>query len=195
MKWTNWASFPGMARDFSVIQNVGTGCRANLASCWVTRAKVARVWIWPLSAEVKNEWSYTSVVPICPRGMERENFAFPCSFTFTVSCNPATHCHNSNNVRFELCPRDVCLRPYLPSGIASHVYFIKWSQEGRSVVLVMWLHHPGQWFYLPPGRLYFFELWQRSAGTWNVCIVMTRYFSWHFSWSLSVLQIGTQHRK
>jgi hypothetical protein len=65
-------------------------------------------------------------------------------------------CHNSKNAHFELCPQGVCLRPYLPSGIASHVYFLKWPREGRSVVvLLMRLHHPSQWLFLSPEKLYF----------------------------------------
>jgi hypothetical protein len=52
-------------------------------------------------------------------------------------------CHNSKNAHFELYPQEVCLRPYLPSGIASHVYFLNWPREGRSVVLLlMRLHRP-----------------------------------------------------
>jgi hypothetical protein len=65
-------------------------------------------------------------------------------------------CHNSTKAHSELCPEEVCLRPYLPSGIASHVYFLKWPREGRSVVvLLMRLHRPGQWFFLSPEKLYF----------------------------------------
>jgi hypothetical protein len=64
-------------------------------------------------------------------------------------------CHNSKNAHFELCPQEVCLKPYLPSGIASHVYFLKWPREGRSVVLLMRLHRPGQWFFLSPEKFYF----------------------------------------
>jgi hypothetical protein len=57
---------------------------------------------------------------------------------------------------FELCPQEVRLRPYLLSGIASHVYFLKWPREGRSViVLLMRLHRPRQWFFLSPEKLYF----------------------------------------
>jgi hypothetical protein len=63
--------------------------------------------------------------------------------------------HNSKNAHFELCPQEVCLTPYLPSGIASHVYILKWPREGRSVVLLMQLHRPGQWFSLSPEKLYF----------------------------------------
>jgi hypothetical protein len=64
--------------------------------------------------------------------------------------------HNSKNANFELCPQEVCLRPYLTSGIASDVYFLKWPREGSSVVvLLMRLHRPGQWFYLSPEKLYF----------------------------------------
>jgi hypothetical protein len=65
-------------------------------------------------------------------------------------------CHNSKNSHFELCPQEVCLRPYLPSGIASHVYFLKSPREGRSVVvLLMRLHRPDPWFFLSPAKLYF----------------------------------------
>jgi hypothetical protein len=64
-------------------------------------------------------------------------------------------CHNSKNAHFELCPQEVCLRPYLPSGIASQVYFLKRPREGRSVILLMQLHHPRQWFTLSPEKIYF----------------------------------------
>jgi hypothetical protein len=65
-------------------------------------------------------------------------------------------CHNSKNAHFELCPQEVCLRPYLPSGIASHVYFLKCPRQGRSVVvLLMRLPRPGHWFFLSPEKLYF----------------------------------------
>jgi hypothetical protein len=30
----------------------------------------------PSSAEVKKEWSYTFTLPICLRGIDKENFAF-----------------------------------------------------------------------------------------------------------------------
>jgi hypothetical protein len=64
-------------------------------------------------------------------------------------------CHNPNNAHFELCPQEVCLRPYLLSGIASQVYFLKWPRQGRSVlVFLMRLHRPGQWFFFSPGKLY-----------------------------------------
>jgi hypothetical protein len=65
-------------------------------------------------------------------------------------------CDNSKNAHFDLCPEEVCLRPYLPSGIAWHVYFLKWLRKGRSVVvLLMRLHRPGQWVFLSPEKLYF----------------------------------------
>jgi hypothetical protein len=67
-------------------------------------------------------------------------------------------CHNSKNAYFELRPQEVCLRPYLPNGIASHICFLKWPREGRIVVaLLMRLHRPGQWFFLPPENLYCFS--------------------------------------
>jgi hypothetical protein len=48
------------------------------------------------------------------------------------------------------------MRPYLPSGIASHVYFLKCPLEGRTVVdLLTQLNRDGQWFFLSPGKLYF----------------------------------------
>jgi hypothetical protein len=49
---------------------------------------------------------------------------FIISFEHIVSLEE--QCHNSKNAHFELCPQELCLRPYLPSGIASHVYFLKW---------------------------------------------------------------------
>jgi hypothetical protein len=51
--------------------------------------------------------------------------------------------------------RRYCLTPNLPSGIASHVYFLKLPREGRSVILLMRLYRPGQWFLLSPEKLYF----------------------------------------
>jgi hypothetical protein len=65
------------------------------------------------------------------------------------------HYRNSKKAHFELYLQEVRLRPYLSSGIASHVYFLKWPREGRSVVLFMRLHRPGQWFFLSPEKLCF----------------------------------------
>jgi hypothetical protein len=77
-------------------------------------------------------------------------------FTRNVHFTPLEEqCHKPKNAHFELCPQEVCLRPYLPSGIASHDYFLKCPREGRSVVLLMRLHRPGQWFFLSPEKLYF----------------------------------------
>jgi hypothetical protein len=53
--------------------------------------------------------------------------------------------HNSKSAHFELFPQKVRLRPHLPSGKASHVYFLKQPREGRSVVLLMRLHC--QWIF------------------------------------------------
>jgi hypothetical protein len=76
--------------------------------------------------------------------------------TLNIS-HPEKNCVTSQkNAHFELCPQEVCLRPYLPSGIASHVYFLKWPREGRSVVVrLLRLHRPGPWFFLSPEKLYF----------------------------------------
>jgi hypothetical protein len=76
--------------------------------------------------------------------------------------------HNSKNAHFELCPHEVCLRPYLPSGIASHVYFLKWPWQGRSVVLLMWWHRPRQWFVRSPEKLYFSSCDSVLIGVWYV---------------------------
>jgi hypothetical protein len=77
-------------------------------------------------------------------------------------------CHNSKNVHFELCTQEVCLRPYLPSGIASHVCFLKWPREGRSVALLMRLRRPGQWFFLSPEKFYFSSCDSVLLGVWYI---------------------------
>jgi hypothetical protein len=77
-------------------------------------------------------------------------------YTHTHIATLEEQCHNSKNAHFELCPQEVCLRPYLPSGVASHVCFLKWPRGGRSVVvLLMRLHRPGRWFFLSIEKLYF----------------------------------------
>jgi hypothetical protein len=74
-------------------------------------------------------------------------------------------CHNSEKAHFELRPQEVCLGPYLPSGIASQVYFLKWPREERSVViLLMRLQSPSQWVFPLSRKVVFFELWQCSPG-------------------------------
>jgi hypothetical protein len=80
-------------------------------------------------------------------------------------------CHNSEKAHFELRPQEVCLRPYLPSGIASHVYFLKWPREGRSVVILMRFQRPGQWFYLFPEKLYFSSGDGVLLGVWYIHII------------------------
>jgi hypothetical protein len=65
--------------------------------------------------------------------------------------NLEEQCHKSKNAHLELFPQKVCLRPYLPSGIAPRVYIIKLPLEGSSVVFIlMRLHRPGQWFLFSP---------------------------------------------
>ena len=75
-------------RDFSFLQNVHTGCRAHLASCWMGY----RCCFWRVerpehivdhtlqsSPELKNEWSYISVPPPPPYSFTmwiRKNLTF-----------------------------------------------------------------------------------------------------------------------
>jgi hypothetical protein len=73
------------------------------------------------------------------------------------------------NAPFELCPKEVCLRTYLPSGIASHIYFIKWPLEEISVVVLMRLHRPGQWVFLSPEKLYLSSCASVLVGVRYVC--------------------------
>jgi hypothetical protein len=74
--------------------------------------------------------------------------------------DPVQKKYRRENGRLSRCPTS-CYHPSLspksclPSGIESHVYFLKCLLEGRSVVLVMRLHRPGQWFFLSPEELYF----------------------------------------
>jgi hypothetical protein len=68
------------------------------------------------------------------------------------------------------------MRPYLPSGIASDVYFLKLPREGRSVVvLLMRLQCPSQWFYLSPERLYFWSCDSVLLGVRYVIISVLLY--------------------
>jgi hypothetical protein len=88
--------------------------------------------------------------PQLPSGIKINNLKFKGTYH-----TPRRTVSQLKNTHFELCPQEVCLRQYLPSGIVSHIYFLKWSWEGRSVILLMRLHHPDQWFFLYPKKLYF----------------------------------------
>jgi hypothetical protein len=72
------------------------------------------------------------------------------------------------NAHFELCPQEVCLRPYLPSGIASHIYFLKWPREGRSVYFDAIAL---QWFFIFRVLTVFF--WGRDIITTLVMLMVT----------------------
>jgi hypothetical protein len=71
------------ATDFSLLKNFHTGSGAHLA-CYSMRARGSFLGgKWPgcdvdhspsSKAEVKNEWSYTSTLPICLHGMYVDNF-------------------------------------------------------------------------------------------------------------------------
>jgi len=69
--WTVWVSVPG--REFSLLQNV-QACSGALSFMVIvycgSLCRVKRPWpevdhLSPSSAEVKNEWNYTSISPIC----------------------------------------------------------------------------------------------------------------------------------
>ena len=75
---------PAGTKEFSRLQNVQTDSGAHLASCLLDTGVLP----WrikqpghdvdhshPSSAEVKNEWSYTSAPHICVHGVDRDTFA------------------------------------------------------------------------------------------------------------------------
>jgi len=83
-----WAGQPGIrmllgVRDFSVLQNVQTGSGAHPASCSLGTGVLSWGLKWlghyinhrpPSSANLKNEWSYTSSPFMCLNCMDSENF-------------------------------------------------------------------------------------------------------------------------
>jgi hypothetical protein len=94
-------------------------------------------------------------------------------FRTTACCAPSRSITTQKTVT-ELCPQEVCLRPFLPWGSASRDYFLKLPRGGRSVVLSMRLHRPDQWFFLSPEKLYFSSCNSVLLGvrciTWNSTI-------------------------
>jgi hypothetical protein len=50
--------------------------------------------VLPSRAEVKNEWTYTSVSPVCFRGMDRD------TFTFTITATLLVHRYETNIVHW-----------------------------------------------------------------------------------------------
>jgi hypothetical protein len=83
--------------------------------------------------------------PKCLHRVYRTVVPLPCkswlSLYNTYIAPLEEQCHNSKNAHFELCPQEACLRPYLPSGTASHVYFLKWPREGRSDVVLFYYYY------------------------------------------------------
>jgi hypothetical protein len=80
---------PANARDFPVLQNAPDqlwGEPSLLFSeyrrTWTgVKRSAVRAWSWPLtctSAKGKNEWSFTSALPVCLHGVDRDNFTFYC---------------------------------------------------------------------------------------------------------------------
>jgi hypothetical protein len=87
--------------------------------------------------------------------------------------HPYKNSHNSKNAHFELCPQEISLRPYPSSGITTHVDFIKWPLEGRSVVLLKRFHRFGQWFFLFPEKFYFLSCDRVLLGVrYDICFVL-----------------------
>jgi hypothetical protein len=87
--WAGWSRVRILVgvRDFSLLQNLQIGSGAQPDSCslgtGVLSQDVKRLWHEvnhspPSSAEVKNEWSYTSAYTRCLPGVERENITFVC---------------------------------------------------------------------------------------------------------------------
>ena len=72
-------SNPGTGKNFSLLQNIHTGSVANPASSSVGTGgplSVVRDVDNSTTAEVKNEWSYTSVHPMCLCDVDRNNFIY-----------------------------------------------------------------------------------------------------------------------
>jgi hypothetical protein len=124
-------------------------------------------------------WQFTSRCFIC---------LFSCVCNFMEKIAPLEEqCHNSKKAHFDSCPQELCLRPYLPSGIASHAYLLKWPQEGRSVVLLIRFLRPGQWVLLSPEKLYFSNLDSVLLGVRyvKICtIIWIIYFLWNLQLSM-----------
>jgi hypothetical protein len=70
---------PHAARNCLCSQKIPTGPPTLLLNLPVlfSRGKATGAWSYPLtsSAEVKYKWSCTSTPPVCPRGMNRDNFS------------------------------------------------------------------------------------------------------------------------
>jgi hypothetical protein len=82
-------SLPAVARNLSFLQNIEAGSGAHPASC-STSTKVLCPGVKRLgcevahsltsSAEVKIEWSYTSISSIRLHGVDRDNFTLHCPY-------------------------------------------------------------------------------------------------------------------
>jgi hypothetical protein len=104
-----------------------------------------------------------------------------------INCTPSRTLSQLKNAHFELCPQEVCLRPYQPNGIASHVYFVQWPREGSSVVLFMRLHRHGQWFFLSHIYIYIY-IYVRK------CIHGERKLFWFLSSLQDCINVGISHQ-
>jgi len=77
---------PGKGKRFSLLQNFQKGLGSHTASNSIGtgilprrysgRGVMLTIDLHSYSAEVKNRWSYTSIPPVCLRGVDRGNVTF-----------------------------------------------------------------------------------------------------------------------
>ena len=90
MGWTVWSSNSGRDKKLFLLHNVQNGPRptrpplsGNQRSFPGIQRPGREVNHSPSpSAEVKNEWSYTSTTPICFHGVNTKNVAFTCTLRY-----------------------------------------------------------------------------------------------------------------
>ena len=84
---------PGRAQEMFLVHITQTDCGAHLPFCSVgTGFHFRRIrrpgrqveQVLQSRAEVKNEWTYTSVTPVCFRGMDGGTFTFTITATLVV---------------------------------------------------------------------------------------------------------------
>jgi hypothetical protein len=121
-------------------------------------------------------------------GVESSNLSNLTSTTYRAPRRTVSELKKKTH--FELRPQEVCLRPYVPSGIASHVYFLKWPREGRSVVfLLMWLHRPRLWLFLSPENSYFSNCDCVLLGVRYVTILLLSHHATSWIWKGGVIPL------
>jgi len=86
--WTIWVSNPGRDNTFFLPPKCLERLRGHTSSCSLcidffpgAKAAGAGRWSMPSGAVAKNDWSYTSALPVCLLGEDSDKF----TFTFTLS--------------------------------------------------------------------------------------------------------------